>query len=227
MSPVFDLLTKSIKLVFKTYEQVAYLVLVPILLSDLGAQQIGKLSLKHLVIGPHQIIGFVLFGIWILLNIINYPATVYLKVQSSKNKSIPGVIECYKQSKSSIVKIWLVTIISFLAIGIGLALFIVPGILLFRRLIMSPYFVVDNPKLGIKEIFKKSINYTNDYTFYVYAAYGLSFLITIILFLSLNNSTIGNLIFVLLNFSVLYIPVIRYQEIVKANKKRAGSTRNA
>lgn len=220
LSPSWSLLVKSYRLSIKYYEQIGILLLLPVLFNILGTILVGKTNFNHLILGPRQITGFILIFIWLVATIVNYPAINLLKVRVAREKKDVSIKELYKDSWSIFIKVWLTTLVSYILIAIGLVLFIVPGVLIFRRYYLSPFYAVENSNLSVKKILTKSTKQTQDYAYYVYGTAGVVLLINLILVIIFGNVAIGGIFIAILSYSVLFLPVLRYKEITAVNSSK-------
>jgi hypothetical protein len=193
----------------------------PALLSILSFNFIGTkvkpIDLINLNFNSHQMIGVYILGLAFLISILNYPASIYFRVKSAGDKSSPSITECYRKGFELFLKVWEVEIVSYLLIIGGLVLLIIPGVIFFRRYWLSPYYVIENSNLPIKEILKKSELETKPYASYVYSTAGVAFLVTLLSSFLVGASTVGLIAEYIIGYSVLFLPVLRYEEITRKN----------
>lgn len=220
LTPSFSLLPKSYRLALKTYEQIAILFFIPSLLGTLGdiyASSLKYTQFVHFQLTNAQLIGLILLIVWVVLSLINFSPSVYFRVESSKDREPPTLKECYSIGFKKAAKILLSEIAAILIIAIGTIAFIIPGVLAFRRYIFSAYYAADNPQLSIRDILDKSAQETKPYSASVYATFGVVILYSFMLEYILGGFAIGSIIIIILNYLILFLPVLRYQEIVSIN----------
>jgi hypothetical protein len=101
-------------------------------------------------------------------------------------------------------------ILSILMILGGLILLIVPGVIMIRRLFLSPYVLLDKD-VGIREAMRRSAKISKPYSSSVYAVIGVIILISLLGIIPFAGFVLS---FV---FGMLYsiAPALRYQEIKK------------
>lgn len=223
LSSSWSLLARSYKLSIKYYEQIAILLFIPALFNILGSVLVGKINLHNLSLDPRQITGFVLIFIWLIATIVNFPAINLFKVRVVRENKDLSLKDLYRGSWSIFIKVWLTTLTSYILILIGLVLFIVPGILIFRRFYLSPFYAVENKDLSIKQILAKSAKQSQDYAYYVYGTAGVVLLVNLLLVLIFGNVAIGGIFLAILGYSVLFLPVLRYVEIAAANSSKLST----
>ena len=128
---------------------------------------------------------------------------------------------CYREGFKHFFKVWLCEIISIVLITIGFIAFIVPGVLIFPRLILSPYYAVDNQKLNIKEILSKTSKQSSRFIYPIYGTYGIIILLSFVTQIILGTYAISEILIVLISYTVLFMPALRYIEISKFYSKKA------
>lgn len=95
-----------------------------------------------------------------------------------------------------------------LAIGVGLILLIIPGVILIWRLFFVPYVLIDQ-KTSISEAFARSWEMTRGYAWPVYSV----ILVTLLLSLANIMPVVGSLAAFILTSIYMVAPALRYQEI--------------
>jgi len=230
LTPSVNLIDKSIKLLFKNYDRVAFFFLIPYLIDLLSSQLLGEHKLELLLtrgvgvlftnLTTKQLIGDWLFLAFFIIFIVNYPFSLFFRLISVRQGTSPSVIDCYKQALKAWPKVLIVQILAWISIVVGLIVFIVPGILIFRRLWLSPYYALDNPDLSIYQIFKKSSQETAPFQFYVYSTALIGLVVTLALELVAGGSVIIEVIATIISYGILFLPALRYQEIISAQIKQ-------
>ena len=231
LTPSWNLLGKSYRLAIKSYEQILILFFLPQLFYILGAIYLGpinrhKFNLNHLT--DKQYLGIAFIGVWLILSLFNFAPAVYFRLNTVRNTKLPSLKQCYGNGIKQMWRILLVQFLSYLIIVIGLVAFIIPGIMFFRRYVLSDYFAMDNPKLKILQILKKSSAETRPYAYSIFGAYGVVLSVNLLADLVLGGFVVGLVLAVLISYSTLFIPVLRYQEItepISVSKQRAASNR--
>ncbi len=231
ITPSWGLLGKSYRLAIKSYEQILILFLLPELVNILGGIYLGpinsrKFNINHLT--DKQYVGIVLIVVWLILSLFNFVPAVYFRLNAVRNTKLPSLKQCYSQGMKQMWRILLVQFFAYLIIVIGLIAFIIPGVLFFRRYILSDYFAMDNPKLRLSQVLKKSSAETRPYAYSIFGAYGVVLSVTLLADLVLGGFVIGLVMAVLISYSTLFVPVLRYQEItapISVSKQRAANKR--
>lgn len=228
----FALIPKSIRLAIKNYDRIAFFYLIPFLIALLalrlgGINSLNQLSSKGIEVfythlTTRLLIAESLYLVVILISLINFPATIYFRIESVRNGVSPSIADCYKRALRLWPKLIAVEIVSTVIIFAGFLAFILPGIWLFRCLWLSPYYAIDNPNLSIYQILQKSRLETLPDQIYVYTTAGVVLVVSIILH-ALAFNLVGVLISTILSYGILFLPALRYQEIsgnqIKAAKK--------
>ena len=208
--------SQSYRLALKSYEQIALMFFLPTLVYILALTFIGSVNVAHLSINGHQMIGVYLIVVWALLSLINFPATMYLRVKVVKGKNVPSLIECYKNGYKNTFNVYLSAIFSYFLILIGLVLLIIPGLYMIKRYILAPYYAADNPKMSFKQAMAKSARQSAPYAQYLYMTFIFIIVFQLITNLVFGGSVIGEIAFYLINYSILYLLPLRYLEISKS-----------
>ena len=174
----WDLIASSISLTIKNYEQIAFFFFIPFLIFLLGSFYLSKahISLQQLLhnsrINTDFIIGFILVSLWVIISFINYAPSLYFRISAvKKNTNESSVINCYKSAIRSTYKAWVCQLTMIILVLLGLLLLIVPGVILFRKYVLTPYYAVANPDLSIKEAFLRSSNDSRPAASYIYSTY--------------------------------------------------------
>jgi len=216
----WQLVPISIKIAFQNYEQILFLFFIPALISVLSFNYLGtNVSTSKISFTPHQMIGVYILIISLIISFINFPASMYFRVQTVKYRKNQTIATCYREGLKIFVKVWLVEIVTYVLITLGLIALIVPGVILFRRYWLSPYYAVDNSDLSIKQILQKSASDSKANAYNIYTTGGIVILISLFLSLVLGSSTIGMIFVYLLGYGVLFLPVLRYTAMTAKKAK--------
>jgi len=216
----WQLVPISIRIAFHNYEQILFLFFIPALISVLSFNYLGSsFDTAKISFTPHQMIGVYILSISLVISFINFPASIYFRVQTVKYNKNLTIATCYRKGYKLFVKVWLVEIVTYFLIIVGMIALIVPGVIFFRRYWLSPYYAVDNSNLSIKEILKKSASESKDQAYNIYATGGLVILISLFLSLIFGSSTIGMVFVYLLGYGILFLPVLRYSAMTPKKAK--------
>ena len=216
----WQLVPISIKIALQNYEQILFLFFIPGLISILAFNFIGTgLASSKINFTPHQMIGIYILILSLVISFINFPASMYFRVRTVKYQKSLTIATCYRKGFKIFVKVWLVEIMTYVLITVGLIALIVPGVMLFRRFWLSPYYAVDNPNLSIREILVKSAKESKSHAYNIYATGGLLIIVSLFLSLVLGGSTIGMVLVYLLGYGFMFLPVLRYTAMTAKNVK--------
>lgn len=125
-----------------------------------------------------------------VLTMIISPGETQFGLNAARNKNVS--IKLLTEKANLALKFALIFIVYGLVVGAGLILLIIPGIYLAIKYGLTPYLVLENPKLGVIEALKKSGELTKGKILPILSA-GLLLLI-IFIFLSIIASTLVGVI---------------------------------
>jgi len=211
----WKLIPNSYRIALKNYEQILILLFIPSLILVLS-----QIFITRIIDNPklnntdNYVIVITLIIIWLIASIINYPASIYLRLHANTESKSPSIKECYVNGFKQYKKVMLSLIILWVAVIIGLALLIIPGILIFRRYCFVSYVAIENPKLSIKDIFKRCSEITKPYIYYIYGTFGVLILAQLVSSLLFGYSLIGIILVYLVNYFFIFVPPLRYNEII-------------
>lgn len=199
----------STRLWIQNYDVAIALLMLPVLVLVLGsvlANDLQNISNKTLA----GVLLLALGGIWMVLNI---PAGYYFQLQAVQGNR-PRVKECYRQSWRFVPRlIGLIGLVSVLTFG-GLLLLIFPGIIVIRRYILSPFYLLDQD-LGIREAMARSAADSKPVALYIWGIYAAY--ITVNIFCILLFSPIfppyGSIIGAFVTSLFVFGPALRYREV--------------
>jgi hypothetical protein len=152
-------------------------------------------------------------GIGGLISLLLYPAVIYMFLQASSGKAVnlkqAFTAEVYK-------KFWRllgVTILIILLAVLGFIAFIIPGLIVLRRYVLSPFYIMDRD-MGILESLAAAAKDSKRFSWAIYGVLAVEF--------GIGTLSILPLPFIILSsiLTLLYAtaPAIRYQEIKQALK---------
>lgn len=203
---LFDLSVEAVKvnvvLLAVLVASPTILILVELLILMLGGA-VASLGDAALVIGSLIMFGSLMLSFVAYLFII--PATTAVQLQSARGERIT-----FRQAFNVGKRFWLrylgLGICMALIIGIGLLLFIIPGLFMLRRYILAPYYMLDR-NLGVFDSLSASAEDSKRFAGAIWGLIGVQFLASLAGFIPFG--------FII---SLLYIcaPAIRYLEIKNA-----------
>ncbi len=216
MVPSWDLINTNTDRLKKHYIGLIYLLLLPTLVVLLGSVLIGNITKLSQLTSPtsRQELGYALSIIGIIWGLINLGPSTYYLLQAAKDKATT-VSDNYRAALRLTPRLFLFYIVYALLIIIGLILFIIPGIYVFKRYYLGAYYLVDRD-LTIRETFKQSAADSKRFSGAIWGIIGVWLVFSII------ASGIGNLPFIgviigqLVTYGCIFLPALRYHEIKTA-----------
>ena len=193
------------------------LILIPLLLTYLGVTVAtrtgGNITLITLSI--------VLLSVGICWTLISSAPALYFQLQAARGRH-PGIWESYKRGLWLLPRLIGLTIMTGLFIIGGLLLFVIPGIIFFRRYFLAPYYMIEH-NLGIRESLARSARDSKAYSSSVWGTLALTFLVFPL------GSSVASLIFppfggvlsIVIGSLYLFGPAIRYKEITDLQSAKA------
>lgn len=204
LTPSWSLVRPSVELVKENYETVLIVVLLPALLTDFGS----------LTLANSQLTGLTIIGIGVFWRLINLPVSYYLQTKAASGKS-PTLAECYRRGLPFGLKIIAFEIFFFIITVIGLILLIVPGLIIFRRYYLTPFYIVKSG-LPIDAAMHASAEDTRPVSGFVWGTVGV---IVAFSFLALFVSLIrylGPILAALVSLIYFFGPALRWREISRS-----------
>lgn len=242
ISSSMDLLPQSFRLIRSHLNAVVWLVYLPALLMGLGQMLVaqvfvsqhyaqGAMTLTRLgndVLGsPKGQLGLGLAFAGLIWSILVFPAIIYGTLAAAKGKDFDP-INAAKESRRYFWKTLGLTAIIAAIVEIGLILFVVPGIIFLRMLILAPYYLVEH-NLGVFEAMRVSARQSRLSKGPIYGVIG------VLIWLMIGGAFLGIIpvIGVVLSLIVTYLylfgPALRFieldQRIPNGDKKPAGHRR--
>lgn len=209
-TPSWRLLKPAFFLFKRNAPTVAFVVLLPSLLMQLGTSLIAGFR----VFDNWTLLGlFMQFcaGLLILANIAA-PYVMQLRIVHDRR---PGIWEVYRDSIRFIPRIAGFSLLfGFLLIG-GLLLFVIPGLIVLRRYFLTPYFLIDKD-IGIREAMQQSAITTKPIRRHMWALLGILAAFTALGFgLAKLSPVYGQFIAALPPLVYFLLPALRYREAVE------------
>jgi len=207
LTPSWSFVPKNLELLRQRIEQVMLIVLLPTLFIDFGS----------ILMSTQSSIGWVIIILGLVWSLINVGASYYLQVSAAKDK-IVSTADCYRKSWQYIGRIIAFTILFGIIVFVGFLLLIIPGVLLLRRYVLSPFYIVDQ-NMSIRQAMSESAQQTKPVSGYVWGTLGVVvvLLLAITLFSSIFLSIPGATVIIsaLLSPAYFFILALRYIDIVK------------
>jgi hypothetical protein len=205
LTPSWELVPKNFALVRTHLEQIALIVILPILLLNLGT----------IVVTTNRSLGWIVILLGIIWWLINLSASYYLQVTAAKAKTITTA-DCYQKSWRYFGRLILFTILFSCLVLIGFVLLIIPGLVILRRYCLTTFYIVDQ-NLSIREAMSKSAAQTKPVAGYVWGTLGVVLVLTLAVGLlsSLFDSIPGATVVLssLLAPAYLFLLALRYVDI--------------
>ncbi len=220
-TPSWSMVSPSLRLALKNYETIGLLFLIPTLLEILGSSYLNnyiKLTANHhLVIAKltnHAFIGLILVALWLAMSIVNYAPSIYFRITAVKVKDEAiKVADCYKQGFKVFWRVLFSELFFLVLSTIGLILLIVPGVLIFRRLVMMPYYAAIYPKLSFTELIKLSSSQSKGFMMHIYGTFFVIITVNLLAVYAFGGFLIGNIFITIVTYSVLFMPAMRFSEM--------------
>jgi len=210
LTPSWQLVPKSLSLIRQHIEQVIIISLLPTLLAGLGS----------LLIQSHGFVGAPIILIGLLWSLGSIGASNYLQLTSTQGKLV-STLDCYQKSMRYFWRLLLFSLLFGFMVVIGLILLIVPGLIIIRRYIFTPFYLIDQD-LSIGEAMRLSAHQSGQVRGYVWGTIGVlaaltigSGLVGLIFGFIPGGSTI---ITALLSVTYFFIAALRYVEINQKSK---------
>lgn len=205
-APIWQLLHKSYNLFLDNALAAIAIVIVPALILQVGA----TLSLVAKQPALFQLgIGVQFLGFAILIASVSASALLQLRAVQGRNTDL---VQLYRDSIAFWPRIVGFSLLFGLMLAVGFVLLIIPGLIVLRRYILTPYFLIDE-NLGIREAMQRSAAASKPMSKHIWAM-----LLVIFSFTGLGVLC-GQLWpeyggFIPLLFPILYnfLPSLRYQE---------------
>lgn len=208
LTPSWSLVGTSVGLIKKHYEGVLIIALLPALLAEYGSLSYAK----------HHFAGIIIIAIAGLWRLINTPIGYYLQTRAINDK-MPSLGECYAKGLPFWFKVVGFEIFFAIITVIGLILLIVPGLIIFRRYYLSPYYIVGK-NLGIADAMRVSAEQTRPVSGWVWGTFGVSIVLTFLAIIVSAIRFVGPILAAFTSLIYFFGPALRWHEISRfADKK--------
>lgn len=207
LTPSWEFVQPSIRLVIKNYEAIIFIELLPTLLTAFGA----------LIISSNHSLGLVAIIVGVAWRVINMPISYYLQLKAAQGK-VPSLGECYSRGLPFWPRIIAFEILFSIMLLIGVILLIIPALIVFRRYFLTPYYIVSK-NLPIGAAMDASANQTRPVSAFVWGTIGVMLAFTVLASLASSVSFIGPILAALISLIYFFGPVLRWQEVSRAGKK--------
>jgi uncharacterized membrane protein len=216
MTPSWDLVQPSIKLLQDNIWPVFYLAFLPGLVATLGLVIMSAnrtAGSQELNLDGRHLAGLGILVVGALLSMLVYPAVVYLQLRATRGEH-PDALECLKNGLPFLFKMIGMSIITAIVIFFGIIAFIIPGLILLRALYLAPYFLIDQ-KLGPIEALKASYEASKPNAGYIWGVIGVIMVFGIFGSIVGKMPIVGPLLSLATGLLYAFAPALRYREIIK------------
>lgn len=211
--PSLKLLLISSRLAWRNLTNLMYLVILPNLLLSLGQLYSNQAQTRT---DADKMIGFLMISSGLVWLLINQTPIIYFAIKSAQGFSLT-LTECYREGLRFFWRYLLLVLGLVVVVGLGLVLFIIPGLLaayfILQRYYLSPYFMIDQ-NLSIKAALVKSSEQTKSYFLNIIDVIFLQ--ITLVLtaaLVGLSSIIVGIGLSTLVATITVFVLALRYQEI--------------
>ncbi|MGH7157896.1 MAG: hypothetical protein ACREGD_02335 [Candidatus Saccharimonadales bacterium] len=201
---------KAFQLNFETF---VWQLLLPVGIAGLAVLGFVVAGFAFHASGSENIIPFIAAGLLALVAlyfvVVIAASLIVTELHSARMQEI-SFMSALRDIQGSVLKLVGLFIIFSLAVGIGLILFILPGLFAFQRLLLAPYYLVDQ-KLGVFESIRRSWRAGSQYSGAVWGIVGIVVAINLVSWVPL----VGWLASLILTVMYFCAPAIRYRQIVE------------
>ena len=207
LTPSWSFVSKNLELLRQRIEQIVLIIILPTLFIDLGS----------ILMPTRSALGWTILALGIAWWLFNIGASYYLQISAAKEK-IVSTADCYRKSWQYISRVIAFTIFFSVIVFVGFLLLIIPGVLLVRRYVLTPYYIVDK-NMSIRQAMAQSAKQTKPVAGYVWGTLGvivvLLLVITLIssIFFAIPGATV--IVSALLSPAYFFLLALRYIDIVK------------
>lgn len=239
-TPSLDLIRPSFQLIKTHFNAVLWLVYLPALLMGLGQMLVSQVVAGHhyesgtltltqlgsdILDAQKGQLGLSLMAVGLLWSLLVFPSIIVGTLQSAKGGEFDPV-HTFKNSRRYFWRVIGLTILITVIVEIGLILFIIPGVIALRMLLMAPYYLVDKD-LGIMEALRVSARRSRLSRGPIYGVIGVLFWLFVGGAMLGLIPVIGIVLSLFVTYLYLFGPALRYIEIKgqSGDKKSAGRRR--
>lgn len=221
----FALFAKSKEAVQKNLNVFLILYVVPLLFTLISMRRPGRMERREEIFNgtnpfvnfpPNAIaaligLGAIFVVIGIVLGALYQAMVTSLEFKAVTSKDIKlGAL--WNMAKKYALRLFLFSVLYAILIGLGLVLFIVPGIIVIRRYYLAPYAMIDKD-LSIGDAMRFSADISKPHAMSVWSVIGVTFLIG----LTGAVPIFGGIISLALSMLYSVAPALRYMELKKLN----------
>lgn len=210
----FSLFKPSWKAFQLNFETFVWQILLPTAIAGLIVFMFIIAAFIYGASGEGSVVAFILAGLLAAVGlcfiVAIFASLVVTELRSARNQHV-SFSEALREVRGNIWRLLGLFILVSLAVGIGLILFILPGVFALQRLLLSPYYLIDQ-KTGVWEAMRRSWRDGKDKQFSgaIWGVVGIIIAINIISWVPF----VGWLAMLILTIAYLCAPAIRYIQIV-------------
>lgn len=215
LTPSFDLINPSIKLLRENIWSVFYLMFLPSLIIVVGSVMFADASQPNgtIVLTDAAKTGIALMILGAILTILTLPGAVHMQLKAVRGGT-PIPRESFKAGLRRMFPLIIAMILMEFAILGGLLLFIVPGLFLIRSYYLTQFYVIDQ-KLGPIKALKKARSDSKPNAGYIWGTIGVLILFSLLSSTLVWIPVIGNVLSLIVGLLYAFAPAMRYDEIKK------------
>lgn len=221
LTPSWDLVKPSVKLLQTYFWQVAYLSFIPGLLITVGLTFMGvgekPVDLDASRMGLGALLA-VIGGIWALLAI---PGFTYLQLRAAEGQDV-SAMESFRKGLPRLPAYIGMAIVAAILVLLGLVAVIIPGLLLIRGFLLAPYYLVGQ-NLGPIEALKKSYNESVHVSGWIWGLIGVQLVFGLVGSILGNLPVIGVVISLVISYLYVFAPALRYSEMTQNLKVKTSA----
>lgn len=212
--PSWDLLDPNYALIREHYLILIYLYLLPAMVALLGSTLLGapEVTNGNLQLTGAQTGGLILMLTSVVWQLINAGPSLYFQLQAVRGKAV-SLADIYRRGLPFSWRVILYYVCFGVATFVGLLLFIVPGLICFRRYFFGPYFLVDR-NYSVGEALQMSAKTSKPYRKAIWGVLGvqLVFIFSAFVF-EWSLGLVGSIVSLFVIASIVFLAPLRYREI--------------
>jgi len=226
-TPSWDLLGKSVQLIRSHPYSILWLVLIPSVLSGIG-EYLSPNSITantDLWFANHSAAASQI-GIWavslgVLWTLLVLPATVVLGARAVRGDG-DDPQSYMRQGLHYFWRVYGLGILIGILVILGLIVFIVPGLILLRRYLLAPYYLVTED-IGIRDAMRRSADQTADQRKSIWGLIGVMFVISISASVISSIPALGLILGPLVSVSYFFAGPFRQLEVSDGSPLPTGT----